>query len=115
MRGGVLRLEVDDRLVEVEDRGGDRLHVLSPECWVLSGCSDPALSTQHSAPVMPDFQTVIIRVIVVCSLSIGVGFTGLYFVFRSFDSNSERRPVLLGSALLLFIFTCCLLLYIVSR
>ena len=45
----------------------------------------------------------------------GVGFTGLYFVFRSFDSNSERRPVLLGSALLLFIFTCCLLLYIVSR
>jgi len=64
---------------------------------------------------MPDFQTVIIRVIVFGSLIIGVGFTGLYFVFRSFDNNSERRPVLLGSALLLFIFTCCLLLYIVSR
>ena len=64
---------------------------------------------------MPDFQTVVLRVIIVGSLIIGVGFTGLYFVFRSFDSASERRPVLLASALLLFIFTCCLLLYIVSR
>lgn len=64
---------------------------------------------------MPDFQTAIIRVVIVGSLIIGIGSVGLYFVFRSFDSNSERRPVLLGSALLLFIFTCCLLLYIVSR
>jgi hypothetical protein len=64
---------------------------------------------------MPDFQTVIIRVIVFGSLIIGIGFTGLYFVFRSFGSNSERRPVLLTSALLLFILVCCLLLYIVSR
>ncbi len=65
---------------------------------------------------MPDFQTAIVRVIIFGSLIIGIGFTGLWFVFRSFDSkNSERKPVLLISALLLFIMTCCVLLYIVSR
>jgi hypothetical protein len=65
---------------------------------------------------MPDFQTAIIRVIIVGTLIIGVGFTGLYFVFRSFgDEKGDRRPVMLLSALLLFIFVCCLLLYISSR
>ena len=64
---------------------------------------------------MPDFQTAVIRVIIIGTLILGVGFTGLFFVFRAFGSNSERRPVLLTSALLLFIMVCCLLLYIVSR
>jgi hypothetical protein len=65
---------------------------------------------------MPDFQTAIIRVIIVGTLIIGVGFTGLYFVFRSFgDEKDDRRRTLLMSALLLFIFVCCLLLYIASR
>jgi len=64
---------------------------------------------------MPDFQTAIIRVIIIGSLILGVGFTGLWFVFRSFGSNNERRPVLLASALILFILVCCMLLYIVSR
>jgi len=65
---------------------------------------------------VPDFQTAIIRVTIVGLLIIGIGFTGLYFVFRSFgEEKNERRPVLLGSALLLFIFVCCLLLYISSR
>ena len=64
---------------------------------------------------MPDFQTAIIRVVVVGLLILGVGFTGLWFVFRSFGSDNQRRPVLLISALLFFILTCCLLLYIVSR
>jgi hypothetical protein len=64
---------------------------------------------------MPDFQTAVIRVIIVGSLILGVGVTGLWFVFRAFGSDNERRPVLLATALLLFIFVCCLLLYIVSR
>ena len=65
---------------------------------------------------MPDFQTAIIRVVIVGSLIIGIGFTGLYFVFRSFgDEKSDRRPMLLVSALLAFIMVCCLLLYISSR
>ena len=64
---------------------------------------------------MPDFQTVMIRVIVFGSLILGIGFTGLWFVFRAFGSSNQRRPVLLATALLLFIFVCCLLLFIVSR
>lgn len=64
---------------------------------------------------MADFQTVIIRVIIFGSLILGVGVTGLWFVFRALGSDNQRRPVLLGSALILFIMVCCLLLYIVSR
>ncbi|GEM_PF-2343497 len=65
---------------------------------------------------MPDFQTAVIRVLIAGTLIMGIGFTGLWFVFRAFDSkNSERKPVLLICALLLFIMTCCVLLYIVSR
>lgn len=54
--------------------------------------------------------------VIIGSLIVGIGFTGLYFVFRSFgDEKGGRRPVLLTSALLLFIMACCLLLYISSR
>ena len=42
---------------------------------------------------MPDFQTAIIRVIIVGTLIIGVGFTGLYFVFRSFDDEKNNNQV----------------------
>jgi len=64
---------------------------------------------------MPDFQTAVIRVIVAGVLILGIGFGGLYFVFRAFGTTSEKRPMLLTAALLSFVMVCCVLLYIVSR
>jgi hypothetical protein len=62
-----------------------------------------------------DFQTVVVRVIIAGTLILGIGAVGLYFVFRAFGGKSESRPVLLLGALVLFIASCSVLLYIVSR
>jgi hypothetical protein len=64
---------------------------------------------------MPDFWTAILRVVVAGTLILSIGGVGLYFVFRAFGGKSESRPVLLLAALIAFIASCCVLLYIVSR
>ena len=46
----------------------------------------------------------------------GIGGTLLFFVFRAVAEGrkSERKYVLLASALLLFVFICCAIVFFVS-
>jgi hypothetical protein len=93
MRRVVLALEVDHRLVEVEERRDHRGNV---------------------AAVDPEFVRVTARVMAVGLAAVGIGTIALYIAFRAFGASEERRDfgafaVLVGAALLILL-VCLILL-----
>jgi hypothetical protein len=89
----VLALEVDHRLVEVEERRNHRGNV---------------------AAVDPEFVRVTSRVVAVGLAAITIGTVALYIAFRAYGAAEERRDfgaftVLVGAALLILLV--CVLLF----
>jgi hypothetical protein len=102
--GGVLRLEIDHRLVEIEDRRGD-------------GRGKSRRSSRGSvAHVDPEFQRVLIRVLIVGGMMAALTGIGMFFAFRSFgDRGGNRRaPATVMFVLLAVVAVCCLILLRVS-
>ncbi len=62
----------------------------------------------------PEFRTVIIRVILIGGAIVAIGVTGLYFAFRAFGEEDQRRPLILTAAVLAFIAFVCVGLLVFS-
>jgi len=103
VRRGVQALEVDHRLVEVEDR---RLDTARKVAWAL-------WHRYCARPVQPDFQHTI-TVVVIAGLAIfGIGGTLLFFSFRAFGAARRgdiKHIVLLVAAIAFILISCVALL-----
>ncbi len=101
MRGGVLPLEIDHRLIEVED---DRFDVARRKGHEY-----------RARAVQPDFLRTIVVVLAICIVVFGSSATLLVFAFRAFGTAKRgdvKHIVLLVAAIgLMLVFSVGLLVW----
>jgi uncharacterized membrane protein len=64
----------------------------------------------------PEFQRILIVVLIAGTVVFGAGATVLYFVFRAFGGKQPGSSSHFGliAALVGFVFACCVLLFLLS-
>jgi hypothetical protein len=95
----VLALEVDDRLVEVEDYGLDTTREVAWPLW----------HRYCACAVQPDFQHTITVVVIAGLALFGIGGTLLFFSFRAFGTARRgdiKHIVLLVVAIAFILISC---------
>lgn len=60
-----------------------------------------------------EFQRALILAVIAGTVIAGVGATALFFAFRAFGQG-KRTPLIILGALIVFIFVCCLGLFLWS-